>query len=91
MRLLLDVEYRRLERDQSRTEYAIEVCITFDQASDIARDHLQLAHRRQKDYYDRRTRGKRFKQGESVYLHTPVLEKGVSPEFHEPWTEPFKV
>ena len=62
-----------------------------DQAYEVARDHLQLAHKRQKDYYDRRTRGKRFKHGESVWLHTSVLEKGVAPKFHEPWTGPFKV
>ena len=91
MRLALNVIYRLPERDQSRTEYAIEVCKTFDQAYDVARDYLQLAHKRQKDYYDCRTRGKRFNQGESVWLHTPVLEKGVSPKFHEPWTKPFKV
>ena len=77
--------------DQSRTEYAINVRKKLDQAYDVARDHLQLAHKRQKNYYDRRTRGKRFKQGESVWLHTPVLEKGVAPKFHEPWTRPFKV
>ena len=91
MRLPLDVIYRPPERDQSRTDYAIEVCKTLDQAYEVARDHLQLVHKRQKDYYDRRTRGKRFKQGESVWLHTPVLEKGVAAKFHEPWTRPFKV
>ena len=91
MRLPLDVIYRPPERDQSRTEYAIEVRKTFDQAYDVARDHLQLAHKRQKDYYDRRTSGKRFKQGESVWLHMPVLEKGVAPKFQEPWTGPVKV
>ena len=91
MRLPLDVIYRPPERDQSRTEYAIEVRKTLDQAYNVARDKLQLAPKRQKDYYDRRTRGKRLKQGESVWLRTPVLEKGVAPKFQEPWTGPFKV
>ena len=91
VRLLLDVINSLPERDQSRTDYAIEVRKTLDQAYEVARDHLQLAHKRQKDYYDRRTRGKRFKQGESVWLHTPVLEKGVARNFHELWTGPFKV
>ena len=66
MRLPLDVIYRPAERYQSRTEYAIEVRKTLDQAYDVPRDHLQLAHKRQKDNFDYRTRGKRFKQGESV-------------------------
>ena len=91
MRLTLDVIYRPPERDQWRTEYAIEVRKTLAQAYDVARDYLQLAHKRQTDYYDRCTRGKRFKLGESVWLHTPVLEKGVAPKFHEPWTGLFKV
>ena len=26
-----------------------------------------------------------------MWLLTPVLEKGVAPKFHEPWTGPFKV
>ena len=55
--------YHPPERDQSRTEYAIEVYKTLDQAYDVARDHLLLAQKRQKDYCDRRNRGKRFKQG----------------------------
>ena len=91
MRLPLDVIYRSLERDQSRTDYAIEVRKTIDRAYEVERDLMQLAHKLQKDYYDCRTRGKRFKQGESVWLHTPILEKGVSPKFHELWTGPFKV
>ena len=66
MRRSLDVIYRSPERDQSQTENAIEVCNTLDQAYDVARDHLQLAHKRQKEYYDRRTCGKQYKQGDSV-------------------------
>ena len=41
------------------------------QAYDVGRKQLKLAHKRQKDYFDRRTRGKRFKQGDSEWLHTP--------------------
>ena len=26
-----------------------------------------------------------------MWLHTPVLEKGVAPKFQEPWTGPLKV
>ena len=91
MRLPIDVIYRPPKRDQSRTDYAIEMRKTLDQVYEVARDHLQLAHKRQQDYYDRSTRGKRFKQRESVWLHTPVLKKGLAPKFHEPWTRPFKV
>ena len=43
MRLPLDKIYRPPERDQSRTENAIEVRTTLDQTYDEARDQLQLA------------------------------------------------
>ena len=46
MRLPIDVIYRRFERDQFRTDYAIEVRKTLDKAYEVARDHLQLAHKR---------------------------------------------
>ena len=49
MRLPLDVIYRPPECDQSRTDYVIEVRNTVDQAYEVALDHLQLAHKRQKD------------------------------------------
>ena len=91
MRLPIDVIYRPPERDQSRTNYAIEVRKTLDHAYEVACEHQQFALKRQKDYYGRRTRGKRFKQGKSVWLHTPILEKGVAYKFHEPWTRPYKV
>ena len=50
-----------------------------------------MAHQRQKDYYDRRTHGERFKPGISVWFWSPVIPKGVAPKFHEPWTGQFKV
>ena len=55
------------------------------------REKLQLAHQRHKDYFDRRTHGERFKPGESVWLWTPFISKGVVSKFYEPWTGPFKV
>ena len=61
MRLLLDVILRPPERDESLTDNEIEVRKTLEQADEVARDTLQLAHKRQKDYYNRRTCGKRLK------------------------------
>ena len=61
MHLPFDAIYRLPEHDQSRSNNAIEVRKPLDQAYELARDHLQLAHKRQKDYYDRRYRCKRFK------------------------------
>ena len=86
MRLPLDVMYRPPEREFTRGEYATTVCKTLEQTYETARNQLQLAHKRQKDYYDRRTKGARFQQGNLVWQWSPVPEKGVAPKFHEPWT-----
>ena len=91
MRLPLDIMYRPPGTEQSRTECVRELRTSLQDAYVTVRDKLQLAHQRQKDYYDRRTHGERFKTGESVWLWSPVIPKGVAPKFHEPWTGPFKV
>ena len=67
MRAPLDIIYRPPKCYQFRTEYAIEMRKTLYTAYEVSRDDLQLGHKRQKDYYDRCTRGKRFKQGKSVW------------------------
>ena len=43
-----------------RGQYAQEIRRVLERAYDTARSKLQLFHNRQKDYYDRRTQGKRF-------------------------------
>ena len=68
MRLPLYIIYRFPSQDLSRTQYAQEIRRVLERAYDTARSKLQLSHERQKDYYDRRTRGERFKTGDSVWL-----------------------
>ena len=60
MRLPLDVMYRPPEAMYNRYEYPSEVRKTLTDAYERARERLQLAHKRQKDYYDRRMCGLRF-------------------------------
>ena len=91
MRLPHDIIYRPPSQDLSRTQYAQEIRRLLERAYDTARSKLQLAHERQKDYYDRRTRGERFKPGDSVWLWSPAVKTGIAPKFHEPWTGPYKV
>ena len=91
MRLPLDVMYRPPEATYTRYDYPSEVRKTLTDAYERARERLHLAHKRQKDYYDRRMSGIRFSPGNLVWLWSPVVEKGVAPKFHEPWTGPYKV
>ena len=62
MRLALDLIYCPTERYKFRTDYTIKVCKTLNQAFDVARDYLQLAHKNQTNNYYCPTRGKHSKQ-----------------------------
>ena len=91
MRLPIDIMYRSPNQEVSRSQYAQEVRNILHNAYSAAREKLLVAHKRQKDYYDRRTQGTRHSVGDSVWLWSPVLKEGVAPKFHEPWTGPFEV
>ena len=91
MRLPLDIIYRPPDKKQSHQAFLTYFREKLHRAYDTYRDRLKLAHQRQKDYYDRRTHGERFKVGDSLWLWSPALENGVAPKFHEPWTGPMKV
>ena len=91
IRLPLNVMYLPPEGTYTRYDYPSEVRKALTDAYERARELLHLAHKRQKDYYDRRTCGSRFFHNSFVWLWSPVVEKGVAPKFHEPWTGPYKV
>ena len=79
------------EASLTRFDYPNEVRKTLVDAYERARERLHLAHKRQKDYYDRRISGIRFAPGDLVWLWSPVVDKGVGFKFHEPWTWPYTV
>ena len=91
MRLQLDIMYRPPETEQTLTEDVRQLRTSLKDAYVTLLEKLQLAHRRQNNYYDRRIHGKHFKPNENVWLWSPVIPKGVAPKFHEPWTGPLKV
>ena len=86
MRFPLDIMYRPPEASLTRFDYPNEVRTTLVDSYKRARKRLHLAHKRQKNYYDRRMSGLRFAPGNLVWLWSPVVEKGVAFKFHEPWT-----
>ena len=91
MRLPIDIMYRSPNQQVSRSQYAQEVRNTLQNAFNVAREKLLVTHKRQNDYYDRRTQSTRYSVGDSVWLWSPVPKKGVSPKFIKPWTGPFEV
>ncbi|CAH8585581.1 unnamed protein product, partial [Dicrocoelium dendriticum] len=53
----------------SVTEYVSKLLDSLHQTHQAARIHLGNAHRRQKDYYDKKVFGAPLKAGDQVYLH----------------------
>ena len=91
MRLQLDIIYRPPEKEQSHQAFVAKHREQLHRAYDTTRYRVHLAYQTQKDYYDRQTHGERSRVVDSVWLWSPVLEKGVTPKFHEPWTGPMKI
>ena len=73
------------------SEYVLHLGRRLHRAFVSARDHLQTAHRRQKEYYDRKAYGTPFQAGDLVWLHSEVPAPGIPAKFHREWTGPFIV
>ena len=91
MQLPIDIKYRSSNHKVSRTQYAQKVRDTLQNAYSAAREKLLVVHKRQKDYYDKRTQGTRYSVGNSLCLWSSVPKKGVATKLHEPWTGLFEV
>ena len=91
-RLPIDLMYGTGEKyELSTSDYATQLKISLDEAYRIAKEKLRTSHRRQKECYDKRIHGKPFKEGDLVWLHSPVVLRGQSKKLHHPWTGPFKI
>ena len=64
MQLPIDIMYRSPNQEVSRSQYAHEVRDTLQNAYSATSEKLLVAHKRQKDYYDRRTQGTRYSVGD---------------------------
>ncbi|CAH8556952.1 unnamed protein product [Dicrocoelium dendriticum] len=71
-------------------EYVSKLLDSLWQSHQSARVHLGNAHRRQKEYYDKKVFGVPLKVGDLVWLHQPQAS-GVPAKFHREWTGPYTV
>ena len=60
-------------------------------AFDLVRTHVNKAHQRQKEFYNRKIHGNPYRAGDLVWLHSPVPKRASCRKLHHPWTGPFKV
>ena len=92
VRLPLDVMFGGPpEPCEEPTGYAFQLRKRLKEAYELVRQKTQAEQKRQKDSYDRRVSGTKFKIGDRVWLHSPAVPKGQSPKFHLPWKGPFVI
>ncbi|VDD78593.1 unnamed protein product [Mesocestoides corti] len=74
----------------STSEYVAEVRRQLRRSFDSARSQLALAHKRQKDYYDKRAHGTPVEEGDLVWMATTNVV-GEGRKFQRSWEGPYVV
>jgi len=76
---------------ESVHDYAAQLRKQMEKAFNLARQHSLSKQLRQKELYDKKVHGKPFKQGDFVWLNTPMGRRGLSKKLHHPWAGAYKV
>ena len=91
-RLPIDLVYGTGDhRESSPDNYAIQMKNGLKEAYSLVRKKLERTHELRKEKYDRKVHGEPYKEGDLVWMHSPVTAKGGSRKLHHAWTGPFKV
>ncbi|PAA67889.1 hypothetical protein BOX15_Mlig030754g1, partial [Macrostomum lignano] len=61
---------------------------TLVEAHRVVRERITSYQRVQKDWYDRKVKGREFVAGDEVFVYNPVLKAGAKAKLHSPWTGP---
>ena len=72
-------------------EYGVELAGQMSEAWELARQCIRKAQRKQKEYYDRKTRLPTFRVGDRVFLFKPADKTGPARKFARPYHGPFRV
>ena len=79
MRMPLDIIYRPVSQDLSKTQYTQEIRRVLERVYDTAKRKLILSNERQNKYYDLGTQNDRFNPGDSVLHLRYAVNKGIAP------------
>ena len=72
-------------------DYKSQLRLCLNAARTQAVELLTQAQARQKVQYDRNMKPNSFQEGDLVLLYNPVLERNVSPKFHNYWIGVFRI
>ena len=91
--LPLDVQYHLPDNSHadSCSDFVNKMKTGFVDAYKVVRDNLSQAQKTMKDYYDRKTQGAAFSEGDQVWYFDPKVKKGRSTKLNRPWKGPFTV
>ena len=93
-RLPIDVKYLPPAADDLSTsvlDYRKRVVEKVELAQNLARENLQRAQQKMKDYYDQKTKEPVFEVGQRVWVYTPRTRKGLSKKLMHNWLGPYRI
>ena len=73
------------------TPYAFQLRADMEKMRVFARDTMKINMRRQKDWFDRRSKQRIFNMGDWVWVHDPKRLRGRCPKLEPQWTGPWVV
>lgn len=93
-RLPVDVKYLPPVDDDvtaSVFEHRKRIVENIELAQNLARENLQRAQQKMKDYYDQNTKEPVFELGQRVWVYTPRTKKGLSRKLLHNWLGPYRI
>ena len=93
-RLPIGVKYLPPAADDlsiSVLDYRKRVVEKVELAQNLARENLQRAQQKMKDYYDQKTKEPVFEVGQRVWVYTPRTRKGLSKKLMHNWLGPYRI
>ena len=93
-RLPIDVKYLPPAADDLSTsvlDYRKRIVEKVELAQNLARENLQRAQQKIKDYYDQKTKEPVFEVGQRVWVYTPRTRKGLSKKLMHNWLGPYRI
>ncbi|TPP64413.1 hypothetical protein FGIG_03828 [Fasciola gigantica] len=92
LRLPIDLTVPRLADDiRTSTDYTIKLYRTLGDGHRLARTHLRISQRHQKEFYDCKAHETPVQPGEAVWMKSMSQVPGIPSKFKYDWTGPFIV
>ena len=86
----MDIAYGAAVNQALSNKYATATQTALQEAYNLVRQKLDMAHSFQKTYYDKRVQGNPFKEGDFVWLFSAAVPRGYSKKLH-PWSGPHRI